>query len=306
MAAKGTASKSASGASMSQYDVEVEKRLEIIEARLAEIEVKIFELSNHEHEASSKLGAILKGNLARKKVAIMKEQEKVINKGTSDYFDDIIDDVINATKRKRMKLKDTAESKSYTNDHKDYLKTKNNRIEKDAVNIQSAIRGAISRKRVKTGHIIKQADLEKQGQLSEITTKAQPGKTNPYIEYKNYKELNNVKPYLIEHQAFIKNIKHNVHGAQSAKNLMYYVEQNGAQALRYIKNNSQHIPQEYHNIKDVDQLKKAIRNNIMIDKSIGVVSKSSKVDKSEGVRTREMVSRSQPQTRSKAKKGEMN
>ena len=55
MAAKGTASKSASGASMSQYDVEVEKRLKIIEARLAEIEVKIFELSNHEHEASSQL-----------------------------------------------------------------------------------------------------------------------------------------------------------------------------------------------------------------------------------------------------------
>ena len=55
MAAKGTASKSASGASMSQYDVEVEKRLKIIEARLAEIEVKIFELSNHVHEASSQL-----------------------------------------------------------------------------------------------------------------------------------------------------------------------------------------------------------------------------------------------------------
>ena len=55
MAAKGTASKSANGASMSQQDVEVEKRLKIIEARLAEIEVKIFELSNHEHEASSQL-----------------------------------------------------------------------------------------------------------------------------------------------------------------------------------------------------------------------------------------------------------
>jgi uncharacterized coiled-coil protein SlyX len=55
MAAKGTASKSASGASMSQYDVEVEKRLQIIEARLAEIEVKIYELSNHQHEAPSQL-----------------------------------------------------------------------------------------------------------------------------------------------------------------------------------------------------------------------------------------------------------
>ena len=55
MAAKGTASKSANGASMSQYDVEVEKRLQIIESRLAEIEVKIFEFSTHEHESSAEL-----------------------------------------------------------------------------------------------------------------------------------------------------------------------------------------------------------------------------------------------------------
>jgi|TARA_R110001583_G_scaffold1405_1_gene11274 hypothetical protein len=55
MSIQGKAAKSASGASMSKYDVEVEKKLEIIEARLAEIEVKIYELSNHQHEAPSQL-----------------------------------------------------------------------------------------------------------------------------------------------------------------------------------------------------------------------------------------------------------
>ena len=45
MAAKGTASKSASGASMSKYDVEVEARLQVIEKTLAE-------LKNHSHETS--------------------------------------------------------------------------------------------------------------------------------------------------------------------------------------------------------------------------------------------------------------
>ena len=45
MAAKGTASKSASGASMSKYDVEVEARLQALEARVAE-------LKNHSHETS--------------------------------------------------------------------------------------------------------------------------------------------------------------------------------------------------------------------------------------------------------------
>ena len=44
MAAKGIAAKSASGAAMSKYDVEVEKRLQVIEARLAEIDVKFHEL----------------------------------------------------------------------------------------------------------------------------------------------------------------------------------------------------------------------------------------------------------------------
>ena len=44
MAARGTAAKSPAGNSMSKYDVEVEKRLQIIDARLAEIEVKLHEL----------------------------------------------------------------------------------------------------------------------------------------------------------------------------------------------------------------------------------------------------------------------
>ena len=240
----------------------------------------------------------IRGAISRKKVTIMKEREKEIDKGTNEVIDDILDSVIDATKRKRMKLRDTPEIKSYTADHKDYLVSKNKKIVADAVNIQSAIRGAISRKRVKTGHIIKQADLEKQGELSEITTKAQPGKTNPYIEYNKYKELDNVQPYIITHKAFKENIKHNVHGAQSARNLMYYIEQNEDKALKYIKDNSQYIPAYIQNIKDLDQLKKAIRKNIFIDKSISVVLKSGKVDKSEGVQTRGMASSSKPKTRS--------
>ena len=44
MATKGTAAKSASGAAMSKYDGEVEKRLQVIEARLAEIDVRFHEL----------------------------------------------------------------------------------------------------------------------------------------------------------------------------------------------------------------------------------------------------------------------
>jgi hypothetical protein len=43
MATKGTAGKSASGAAMSKYDVEVEQRLHVIEARLAEIEVALYQ-----------------------------------------------------------------------------------------------------------------------------------------------------------------------------------------------------------------------------------------------------------------------
>ena len=53
-------------------------------------------------DASAQIRALVKGNSARKKVAIMKEREKDIYKGTSDYFDDILDSVIDATKRKRM------------------------------------------------------------------------------------------------------------------------------------------------------------------------------------------------------------
>ena len=271
-------------------------------AMIRNIESAVYE--NKQNKASSKIGALLKGNSARRKVARMKEKQ--IDKGTSDYFDDIIDDVINATKRKRMKLRDIPESKSHTNDHKDYIKSKNNRIEKDAVNIQSAIRGAISRKKVEALQDIKQADLEKQGQLSEITTKAQPGKTNPYIEYRNYKELKNIQPYIITHKAFKDNIKQNIHGAQSARNLMYYIEQNEVEALKYVKNNKKYIPEYIQKVENLDQLKKAIKNNIFIDKSISVVLKSSKVDKSEGVETRQMASSSQPQTRSKAKKAELN
>ena len=46
MAAKGTAAKSASGASMSKYDVEVEKRLVALEAAVAE-------LKEHSHDTST-------------------------------------------------------------------------------------------------------------------------------------------------------------------------------------------------------------------------------------------------------------
>ena len=46
MASKGTAAKSASGAAMSKYDVEVEARLNKIEARLAEMEVKLYQSSD--------------------------------------------------------------------------------------------------------------------------------------------------------------------------------------------------------------------------------------------------------------------
>ena len=46
MAAKGTASKSASGASMSKYDVEVEARLQALETAVAE-------LKSHTHSGGS-------------------------------------------------------------------------------------------------------------------------------------------------------------------------------------------------------------------------------------------------------------
>ena len=48
MAAKGTAGKSASGASMSKYDMEVEERLQALEAAVAELKI-------HSHETSGGL-----------------------------------------------------------------------------------------------------------------------------------------------------------------------------------------------------------------------------------------------------------
>jgi len=59
MAARGSAAKSASGAAMSKYDVEVEARLNQIEARLAEMEVKIHSITD-EPEGLSKVIAALK------------------------------------------------------------------------------------------------------------------------------------------------------------------------------------------------------------------------------------------------------
>ena len=49
MATKGTAGKSASGASMSKYDVEVESRLQALEAALASLQA-------HSHEAPCDTG----------------------------------------------------------------------------------------------------------------------------------------------------------------------------------------------------------------------------------------------------------
>lgn len=49
MAARGSAAKSVTGASMSKYDVEVESRLQALEAAVAE-------LKNHEHAAAPAAG----------------------------------------------------------------------------------------------------------------------------------------------------------------------------------------------------------------------------------------------------------
>ena len=64
--AKGTAAKSASGASMSKYDVEVEKRLTAIESdiksielSIANIEKKIVSVENHQHEGGSNVGLVM-------------------------------------------------------------------------------------------------------------------------------------------------------------------------------------------------------------------------------------------------------
>tara|TARA_Y100000004_G_scaffold56067_1_gene62437 strand:+ start:280 stop:549 length:270 start_codon:yes stop_codon:yes gene_type:complete len=48
MAAKGQAAKSASGASMSKYDVEVEGRLQALESAIAELKK---EIASHKHPA---------------------------------------------------------------------------------------------------------------------------------------------------------------------------------------------------------------------------------------------------------------
>ena len=48
MATKGTAAKSASGASMSKYDVEVEERLQVLESAITELKK---EINSHRHAA---------------------------------------------------------------------------------------------------------------------------------------------------------------------------------------------------------------------------------------------------------------
>ena len=52
MAAKGTAAKSASGASMSKYDVEVEKRLVALEAAVKEIQDNPIQAHSHDSNDS--------------------------------------------------------------------------------------------------------------------------------------------------------------------------------------------------------------------------------------------------------------
>ena len=56
MAIQGKAARSATGASMSKYDVEVEGRLKVIESRLAEIEVKLHELASQPKPLSGSEG----------------------------------------------------------------------------------------------------------------------------------------------------------------------------------------------------------------------------------------------------------
>ena len=58
MAYKGTAGKSASGASMSKYDVEVEGRLQALEAAITELKK---ELASHKHPAPKKTAAAADG-----------------------------------------------------------------------------------------------------------------------------------------------------------------------------------------------------------------------------------------------------
>ena len=69
MAAKGKASKSATGASMSKYDVEVEARLQALEAAVAELQV-------HAHEAPCDTTTVATGDGHDKLV----EVEAALNK----------------------------------------------------------------------------------------------------------------------------------------------------------------------------------------------------------------------------------
>ncbi len=220
------------------------------------IESTVFE--NKQKEAASKVGAVLKGNSARKKVAEMRENRDA----------------------------------------------KNAMIEDDVINIQSAIRGAIARKKiakVKAQNVIQEAVLEKQAELSQMPTYAQPGnnKTIKYSEYNN--ELNLITPYDISHDAFKKNIKQTVLGPQSAKNLINYVEKNHREAVRYIKENSEYVPR-YKDANTKAKLIAAIKDSVFIDTTISSVPKATKIDKSEGVQTRGMASSSKPNTRSRTKK----
>jgi hypothetical protein len=181
---------------------------------------------------------------------------------------------------------------------------KNAMIEDDVINIQSAIRGAIARKKiakVKAQNVIQEAVLEKQAELSQMPTYAQPGnnKTIKYSEYNN--ELNLITPYDISHDAFKKNIKQTVLGPQSAKNLINYVEKNHREAVRYIKENSEYVPR-YKDANTKAKLIAAIKDSVFIDTTISSVPKATKIDKSEGVQTRGMASSSKPNTRSRTKK----
>lgn len=63
MAARGSAAKSAAGNAMSKYDVEVESRLKIIEAKIAEIEVKLHELKSAPAPAPAAAPAVVEGDI---------------------------------------------------------------------------------------------------------------------------------------------------------------------------------------------------------------------------------------------------
>ena len=104
-------------------------------------------------------------------------------------------------------------------------------------NIFNALKDEIGVK--KAEQMIQQAILEKEAELSEMPTNAQPG-NNKQIKIAEYKkELDHITPFEITHDAFKKNIRETVLGPQSARNLLNYVENNHKQAVKYIKDNSQ-------------------------------------------------------------------